>query len=202
MQLLLQSLYMAIRPFFKGRAILTGPMRRLVFILLAVGLAAPAAALAVKDLPGDGTLVVDNARGVVTVRARGGIIGRFDSGQVTIVDPIDGDGTGPIVYGAEKIRDVGPRTTLYIGEDVRFRLIGGQYRVTVNGYGVDISAVGRGSALLDGSGFSEQPGRFQVNGGTWQPMPDEPTRYTLGQTTLSSGQDKEKPQGPVGPHGP
>jgi hypothetical protein len=179
-------------------------MRRLVFILLAVGLAAPAAALAVKDLPGDGTLVVDNARGLVTVRARGGIIGRFDSGRVTIEDPLQGDGGIPYVYGADRIRELSPTTTLYIGEDVRFRLIGGQYRVTVNGYGVDISAVGRGSVLLDGSGFSEQPGRFQVNGGTWQPMPDEPTRYTLGQTVQSSSQDKdkEKPQGPTGPHGP
>jgi len=177
-------------------------MRRLVFILLAVGLAAPAAALAVRDLPGDGTLVVDNARGVATVRARGGIIGRFDSGQVTIVDPIQGDGGLPFVYGAEKIRELSPTTTLYIGEDVRFRLIGGQYRVTVNGYGVDISAVGRGTVLLDGSGFSEQPGRFQVNGGSWQPMPDAPTRYTLGQALLPTGQDKDKPQGPGGPHGP
>jgi hypothetical protein len=201
MQLLLQSLYMPIRPFFKAGAILSVPMRRLVFILLAVGLAAPAAALAVKDLPGDGTLVVDNARGLVTVRARGGIIGRFDSGRVTLVDPIEGDGSGPIVYGAEKITEVGPHTTLYVGEDVRFRLIGGAYRVTVNGYGVDVSAVGRGTVTLDGSGFSEQPGRFQINGGSWQPMPDEATRYTLGQTQLPSGQDKEKPQ-PGGPHGP
>jgi hypothetical protein len=78
---------------------------------------------------------------------------------------------------------------------VRFRLIGGSYRVTVQGYGVDISAVGRGTVLLDGSGFSEQPGRFSINGGPYQPMPDELTRYTLGQGPVSQGQDKG-PQGP------
>src|SRR3954466_13330926 len=138
---------MPIRPFFHERAILRMPMRRLVLILLVFGLAVPAAALAIRDLPGDGTVVVDNARGVVTVRARGGIIGRFDSGRLVVEDPVEGDGSGPFVYGAERIRELGPHTTLYIGEDVRFRLIGGLYRVTVNAVGVDVSAVGRGTVL-------------------------------------------------------
>jgi hypothetical protein len=182
-------------------------MRRLVLILLAFGLAAPAVALAVRELPGDGTLVVDNARGVITVRARGGIIGRFDSGRLVVDDPVEGDGSGPFVYGAERIRELGPHTTLYIGEDVRFRLIGGLYRVTVNAVGVDVSAVGRGSVVLDGSGFAEQPGRYQINGGTWQPMPDESTSLTLGRGVSPANQgqgqdkDKEKPQGPGGQHG-
>jgi hypothetical protein len=182
-------------------------MRRLVLILLVIGLGVPAGALAVRELPGDGSLVVDNARGLVVVRARGGIIGRFDSGRITIEDPIEGDGSGPIVYGAEKQLELGPHTTRYIGEDVRFRLIGGAYRVTVNGYGVDVSAVGRGTVTLDGSGFTEQPGRFQINGSGWQPMPDDATRYTLG-TGLppapvdapDKSSDKEKP-GPSIPHG-
>ena len=177
-------------------------MRRLVLTMLVLGLSVPAAALAVKDLPGDGSIVVDNARGIVTVRARGGIIGRFDSGRLVIEDPISGDGSGPIVYGAERIRELGPRTTLYIGEDVRFRLIGGVYRVTVNAVGTDISAVGRGSVLLDGSGFAEQPGRYSLNGGAYQAMPDEPLRITLGQASVAAGQDKEKekdkPQGQGG----
>jgi len=42
-------------------------MRRLVLILLVIGLGVPAGALAVRELPGDGSLVVDNAR----VMARG-----------------------------------------------------------------------------------------------------------------------------------
>jgi hypothetical protein len=183
-------------------------MRRLVLILLVSGLALPAAALAVRDLPGDGTLVVDNARGIVTVRARGGIIGRFDSGRVVITDPVEGDGGVPSVYGAERISVLGPHTTLYIGEDVRFRLIGGAYRVTVNGVGVDVSAVGRGSVVLDGSGFAEQPGRYQLNGGPWQPMPDTSTSLALVRGSSAPGQgqqgqdkDKEKPQGPGGQHG-
>jgi hypothetical protein len=170
-------------------------------MVLAVGLGLPAAASAVQELPGDGSLVVDNARGFVTVRARGGIIGRFDSGRLVVDDPVEGDGSGPIVYGADRIRELGPNTTLYIGEDIRFRLIGGSYRVSVNAYGMDISAVGRGSALLDGSGFAEQPGRFQINGGPWQPMPDEATRYSLGLGSPQGPSGQERPQGPVVPHG-
>jgi hypothetical protein len=177
------------------------PMRRLVFIVLAAGLGLPAGASAVQELPGDGSLVVDNARGLVTVRARGGIIGRFDSGRLVVDDPVEGDGSGPIVYGADRIRELGPRTTLYIGEDVRFRLIGGSYRISVNAYGMDISAVGRGIALLDGSGFAEQPGRFQINGGQWQPMPDDATRYMLGAGPPQSPPGQERPQGPSVPHG-
>jgi hypothetical protein len=176
-------------------------MRRLLFIVLAICLGLPAGASAVQELPGDGSLVVDNARGLVTVRARGGIIGRFDSGRLVVEDPQEGDGSGPIVYGADRIRELGPRTTLYIGEDVRFRLIGGFYRVSVNAYGMDISAVGRGTAMLDGSGFAEQPGRFQINGGLWQPMPDDATRYTLGASSQQSSSGQEKPQGPFVPHG-
>src|SRR5207237_3920124 len=129
---LLQSLYIPIRPFSHRRAILSEPMRRLVLILLlGTTLGLPAGAVAVRELPGDGTLVVDNARGLVNVRARGGIIGRFDSGRLVVEDPVEGDGSGPRVYGADRIRELGPTTTLYIGEDVRFRLIGGLYRISV-----------------------------------------------------------------------
>ena len=180
-------------------------MRRLVLIVLAIGLGLPAGASAVQEVPGDGTLVVDNAPGLVVVRARGGIIGRFDSGRLIVDDPVEGDGSGPIVYGADRIRELGPHTTLYIGEDIRFRLIGGFYRVQIQAVGADVSAVGRGSVTLDGSGFAEQPGRFQINGSGWQPMPDDATRYTLG-TGLApvaapdKGSDPEKP-GPSIPHG-
>jgi hypothetical protein len=155
-------------------------MRRFSLLLLVLVLALPAAAWAIRVMPGDGTLVVDNGRGVVIVRARGAIIGRFDSGRLTVDDPVEGDGSGPIVYGAERIRDLSATRTLYIGEDVRFRMIGGAYRVQIQAVGIDVSAVGRGTATLDASGFTDQPGRFSINGGPFQPMPGVATRYMLG----------------------
>ena len=51
---------------------------------------------------------------------------------------------------------------LYVGEDVRFRMIGGLYRVTIQAVGMDVSAVGRGSVVLDATGFTDLPGRFSI----------------------------------------
>ena len=155
-------------------------MRRFVPILLVLLLVLPATAWAMRGAAGDGTLVVDNGRGQVTVRARGGIIGRFDSGRL-VVDEVSPGGNAPVVYGAERIRDLGLHRTLYVGEDVRFRMIGGVYRVTIQAVGMDVSAVGRGGVVLDASGFTDLPGRFSINGGSFQPLPGRPTNYQLGQ---------------------
>ncbi len=169
-------------------AILGKTMRRLLPLVLVLLLALPTAAWAVRTLPGDGTLVIDNGRGTVTVKARGGIIGRFDSGRMVVDDPVENDGSGPIVYGADRIRDLGGGRTQYIGEDVRFRMIGGTYRVRIQAVGIDVSAVGRGTVTLDANGFADLPGRFSINGDPFQPLPTHLTSFTLGQA----------PSGPLG----
>ena len=156
-------------------------MRRLIVLIGIVGLALPVAAGALTSAPGDGTLVVDNAQGVVVIAVRGGIIGRFDQGTIEITDPVEGDGPPPIVRGYQQARQLGPKRIQYSGEgDVRFRLIGGFYRVRISAIGLDVSAVGRGSVVLDGSGFADQAGRYSLNGGGFQAMPHVLTRLTLG----------------------
>ena len=146
-----------------------------------LSLALPAAAGALIAGPGDGSLVVENAQGVVTLNLRGGIIGRFDQGTLEIYNPVANDGPAPVVRGYQQVRDLGPRRKQYSGEgDVRFRLIGGLFRVRITAIGLDVSAVGRGSAVLDGTGFTDQPGRFSLNGGPFQQMPGTATRFTLG----------------------
>ena len=161
-------------------------MRRLVAVIGVLVLALPAGAGALKRGPGDGSLVVENAQGVVTLAVRGGVIGRFDQGTLEVFDPVASDGPGPVVRGYQKIRELGPRRTQYSGEgDVRFRLIGGFYRVRISAIGLDVSAVGRGTVVLDGSGFADQTGRFSLNGGPFQSMPDVATRFTFGLTLPS-----------------
>src|SRR5438874_2989856 len=81
----------------------------------------------------DGTLTVKNGVGRIVIAARGGAIGRFDRGSVTIKDPIPGDGTGPIVTGAESEQVIDEKTTRYTGKDVRFRIIGGRFTLVVDG---------------------------------------------------------------------
>jgi hypothetical protein len=98
-----------------------------------------------------------------------------------VFDPVAGDGAGPVVRGDQQKHEIGAKKTQYSGDtDVRFRLIGGAYRVKISGIGIDLSVVGRGTVTLDGSGFSDQPGRFSISGGSFQPMPDSQARYTLG----------------------
>jgi hypothetical protein len=68
-------------------------------------------------------------------------------------------------------------------------MLGGGYRVVVRGTGIDLSAVGKGVAVLDG-----EPKLGSVDAGVYSldgvdcglepelclPLPLEPTRFTLG----------------------
>src|SRR4051812_27796635 len=108
-----------------------------LIVALLAALVVPALSLGAPGKPTDGTVVVRNASGTISIVANGGVIGRFDSGRIVLEDPKSGDGTGPIVYGAEAIRDLTDTKTMYIGTDVRFRLIGGFFRAKVTAYGLD-----------------------------------------------------------------
>ncbi len=162
-------------------------MRRFFPLVLVMALMLPAAAWAATATlgspraPGDGTLVVDNGNGNVVVRARGGILGRFDQGNVIVSDLDLTDGRVPVVSGAEGVRFLSGGRIQYSGDDIRFRMIGGLFRVQINATGVDISAVGRGTAVLDASGYTDFPGRYSIDGGPFRSLPGHPTTYTLGQ---------------------
>ncbi len=157
-------------------------MRRILLLTVVLVAALPvAAAWPAPLMPGDGTLVVDNGRGVVVVSAKGGIIGRFDQGFVVIEDLNLTDGRTPMVYNADRAVDLGNGKTRYSGTDLRFRMIGGLFRARVNAVGIDVSAVGHGTVSLDATGFTDFPGRFSINGGPFQSLPGHLTTYTLGQ---------------------
>jgi hypothetical protein len=147
-------------------------MRRLLVTLGVLALAAPAAGLAGREDPGDGTLSLRGGHGTFTVSARGAVIGSFAHGKVIVTDPIDGDGTGPIVSGDEWQKDRPDGiTTVYGGTRVRFRLIGGTFRIRVVGSGVTLSVVGRGQVTLNGAG-TDDDGTYSVNGAPYADVPD------------------------------
>src|SRR5204863_26406 len=123
--------------------------------VLALALALPAGADARPSGPTDGTLSVRDARGIVTIQGRGGVIGSFAKGSVTINDPIDGDGTGPIVTGDDWSKDKSDTATVWGGTRVRFRIIGGTFKIVVRGRGINLSFVGRGNIILNGAGTDE-----------------------------------------------
>jgi hypothetical protein len=95
-------------------------MRRLLPVALLAILAFPAGSAASERAATDGTLSVKDGRGTVVVAARGGVIGSLAQGRVTIVDPVDGDGTGPIVTGDNWSRDVSDTTTTCSQKTVRW----------------------------------------------------------------------------------
>ncbi len=110
------------------------------------------------------------AHGTITISARGGVIGSFARGSVRISDPIDGDGTGPIVTGDDWSKERDSTTTTWGGTKVRFRIIGGYFRVVVRGRGINLSLVGTAKVTLDGAG-TEDDGSYSVNGGDYIPVP-------------------------------
>ena len=162
-------------------------MHRLVVLIgLFVVLALPAGAGALQRGPGDGTLVVDNSQGSILLRVRGGIIGRFDSGSIDVTTVVEGDGPAPVVKNCGDVAPARKRIVCASETEVRFRLIGGLYRVKIDAIGVDLSVVGRGSAILDGSLFTDQVGRYALNGGPYQSFPHARTQLFLGWTPLAT----------------
>jgi hypothetical protein len=169
-------------------------MRTSLLVLFVCILAVPAVGTAaLMRGAGDGELSVASGRGKVTVDARGGIFGRFVDGRVQILDLTPDDPFVPTVFGDERLpRELANGAVLYRGTNVRFRLVGGGYRITVTGIGIDISAVGNGSVWLE-SDKSRLPGTFSLDGvdcsalrAKCRPLPETRTVFKLGSADSES----------------
>lgn len=154
-------------------------MRRLGIVCALCLLGFPLSAQALTAAPGDGTLSVKAATGVVSVAVRGVLIGQIDHGTVTITDPTPNDGKPPVVWGWEAKKELTDTKTTWSGTDIRFRVIGGFFRVKVTGSGTDLSVVGRGSVTL-GPSAGTAAGSYSVDGGASLVFPDVTTVLQLG----------------------
>ncbi len=162
-------------------------MKRLVPIAALVALLVlPSFAASANQTSGDGTLSVHAGRGKFVINAKGGVIGSFVRGSVVITDPIDGDGTGPIVSlsGDDWHKERSDTTDVYGGTKVRFRLIGGAFRIRVIGRGINLSVVGRGQVTINGEGTLED-GSYSLNGDDYQSVPADPFTFTLNSLATS-----------------
>jgi hypothetical protein len=147
-------------------------MRLLLLVFASAALLCPVAATAEHATPteSDGTLVVRNGTGYVSIWGRGVIVGRFDRGTLIITDPVADDGPPASVVGADHFHDLPGTKALWQGSDVTFKMIGGTYRIRFRGTGLDASAVGKGSVWLNGDGARD--GRFSLDGGPFISLPD------------------------------
>jgi hypothetical protein len=145
-------------------------VKRFAPIMLLASLLASGSALAARPDPPDGTLIVKNGYAKIFISGKGALIGHFDSGYVQIRDPNPDDGTGPIVNGAEQTRDINAKTTRYSGNDIRFRMIGGTFVITIVARNLDLSVVGKGPVTIAGLGTKDD-GSYTVNDGAPQDVP-------------------------------
>jgi hypothetical protein len=160
-------------------------MRHLLVPVLVLAAGFPVAALAERGAPpSDGSLTVRDGRGKVVIVVRGSLIGRFGNGSLTIEELSPDEGSEPVVRGYKSFkwgRNGNART--YSGKSVRFRLIGGRYRVQFTGKGLHFSLVGKGRVQLDGNGSVEDgifyDGFYSLNGSEEESLPDEPTWLNL-----------------------
>jgi hypothetical protein len=164
-------------------------MRRIVFFLaVLVGLASPAAVLAAKDGPYDGTLVVKhgaapvdgpNKAAVVRLTITGSVIGQV-TGYGKII--IDGGAKSPPaeVTGAGAGHDstLSDTATVWNGDadGFKFRAVGGTYTIVIFGGDVSLFAIGTGGAVLTGTPDSTSDGTYSLNGDDPKPLKGTPTK--------------------------
>lgn len=161
-------------------------MRKALVILGLLALALPVAGVAALDA-GEGTLSVEDGVGKVTLQARGGVIGRLDRGSVTIHDLTPDDAFTPWVFGDDQpVRFVGETGIRYAGVGLRFRLVGGRYRITIDGRGIDLSVVAKGSGTIVADAVAN-PGVYSLDGedcrtegARCKPLPELTKRFQLG----------------------
>ena len=169
-------------------------VRKLVFITSAIlGASAALAGVVGATEPDVGVLSVGRGKGVVMLDLRGSVLGRLTSGTLRVTDHTPGDRYEALVLGRRLVQErVGPRTVLYRGQGLRFRMLGGGYRIVVRGIGIDVSAVGRGVVVLDGEPTipGEDTGVYSIDGADCElepelctPLPTEPEHFVLGPET-------------------
>jgi hypothetical protein len=174
-------------------------IRKTLVLAALVALSIPVAGLGAPRA-GDGTLSVEDGRGKVIVHARGGLIGRLDRGIVTVYDLSPNDAHVPVVTGADRRPvPVGRNGVRYRGDAIRFRVVGGHFRVVVEGRGIDLSVVGRGTVFVQGETAS--PGLYSLDGedcrlspATCEPLPEAGVRYKLGGPEAGERVSRTKPE--------
>jgi hypothetical protein len=177
---MLRTLGFSILPRVRDRSLL------LLVGMLCLGLLFALPSVASGGKKADGTLAVQDGKGVVQIAARGTIIGRIDQGTVLAIDRNPNDGSTPIVRGG-RIRVVTLTRQVHQGRNIRFRLVGGFYRLRVQGRGISLSAVGRGSVTLNGDERFADTGLYSLNGGDWVPVPYDPETVQLAAPAPTGG---------------
>jgi hypothetical protein len=163
-------------------------MRRFFLIGAVLLLALPATAFAGAHAAGDGSLAVANAnvKSIVVV-GHGLIYGYVDQGAVTVISYVPDDSNQFQISGAAAPTKPATGGARYAGSAMRF-LISGTYTLKFEGSGINLSAVGKGTAMANGSDPLTSPsdGTLSVNGGKLQSLGRNQTLAAFGSSTLAT----------------
>ena len=164
-------------------------MRKLIVVLCSILALAAASSAASAGGPTAGTLSVERGKGVVMIDLRGSVLGKLTTGSLRVTDTTPNDRYAALVVGRKVTQErMGPRTVVYRGQGLRFRMLGGGYRMVARGSGITVSAVGHGFVTLDGDPryAGDDAGVYSFEGidCSAEPLscaalPTEPTRFPL-----------------------
>lgn len=176
---------------------------RPVLVTLFCALVAIPAALAAPKATGDGVLQLQNVYGKVSIgstaqAAKGTLWGQIDSGTIQTTDPVAGDGkilvsgwdTRTVIPADPTTTPTTPSRIVYRGSSsMHFRVTGGTYKLLLSGSNINLTAVGVGVAILNGSATATDPGTYEVDSGNWLAVPLVTRTVPFGtQTPTSPGQ--------------
>jgi hypothetical protein len=163
-------------------------MRR-IWASLAVAALLAVPVVAAADAPPDGTLVVKNGDGKVTMNGTGALIGTLDKGSVKLIDPAEGNTDDLVLRGCDNGSKASPTDNSIVcsGKDLRYRVVEGRFKVRINGTGINLSAVGYSVGdpgvtingdpdLDDGDGLL---GTYKVNDDSAKRITDKPITFAL-----------------------
>jgi hypothetical protein len=127
---------------------------------------------------------VRDGKGMVELSARGALIGRVERGKITVTDRNPFDARRPVVLGAERTRTSrNLKTTVYSGRQMRLRSTGAFVHVRLEGSGINLSAVGRGRGLIQGSPEASPgaavDGLWSLNDEEYESLPEILTGFQL-----------------------
>jgi hypothetical protein len=157
-----------------------------IVALIAVLLVLPTSSPARAERP-QGSLEITDGRGVITVKGRGALLGRVDRGSLTVVDLTPADQWSPRVNGIPRGKVSSMR-----GRDITLYVPAGRYRIVVRGEGINLSARGSGTVVLDGQPDpTGATGSYAMGDDAPQPIPDDPAKAAFGAVTAVSRRDAQ-----------
>ena len=87
----------------------------------------------------------------------------------------------PTFRHCKHLRYINPTTQLCTEKEISFRALDGRYTIMIQGSGIWLSAVGRGTVTIDGASEDGRPnGVMSIDDGPYEPLPVVPSVFPLG----------------------